>query len=487
MNVKSLAVFQAALLGLLLTQGGKVLGQTAAAPEERTSRAQLERAQRTFLIYIQDGENEYQNATNRRAQNMKLWPNNVAMTQYRLDETFTLMDGNEKVKGHQAQIGSLKKLLGEARWVNLFTTNYLALRNRAYDLQNKLLPLVNELDPATRAAIQRNSDAIRNEADPEAAAAKAISTVRVADERGTTGTLPPASPQPPPISPPSSIQKIVGDFSSNPNSPSAVDSLKSALINSASDPLSPDEAEQAIAAFRSGNIPALRDLLKKHPGNQCLAELMSQALQKAGASPQDAADYASAVRNNNSDKIQQIEAKYPGNPAFKQPEPPVLEDPSTFTLPPGAKLVGADGRVFDYTELLDPQGRLKKHFKRAAYIGAKGGQIDSEIELNCSYKESSPGSFVAITNELPETKIDWLFSIKPSLPDPSGTVTYELVNDDPAKAEFTVTSWEGPDGEKKMADLKFTVPPKPGHYDIKVHGLTTKYKSPFTIVLPVNN
>ena len=104
MNSKPLAIFQAAMLGILLAQTDRAFGQA----EERPTRAQLERIQRTFLIYIQDGENEYQNATNRHAHAIKLWQNNVAKAQFRLDETFTLMDGNQKLKGHQAQIGALR-------------------------------------------------------------------------------------------------------------------------------------------------------------------------------------------------------------------------------------------------------------------------------------------------------------------------------------------------------------------------------------------
>jgi hypothetical protein len=92
------------------------------------------------------------------------------------------------------------------------------------------------------------------------------------------------------------------------------------------------------------------------------------------------------------------------------------------------------------------------------------------------------------TNEQAGSKIEWILSIKSTQPDPSGPVTYELVNDGtPADAEFSVTSWEGPDGEKSVTDRKFTfTPPKTGGYTVKAHGRTTKYGSKFTIVQPVN-
>ena len=467
MNSKPLAIFQAAMLGILLAQTDRAFGQA----EERPTRAQLERIQRTFLIYIQDGENEYQNATNRHAHAIKLWQNNVAKAQFRLDETFTLMDGNQKLKGHQAQIGALRTFwgIGEARWVTNFTTNYLALRNRAYELQNKLNPLVNELDPAAKALLSDISKKIHDSDMPELVAHTNYDDVQNRDLSGKLFSTGSGS------SGTTSATDPLAGFFSNPNNPSAMDAAKQALQSTPSDALSPEEAQQALEFYKSGNIPGLAALVQRHPGNEYLRQLLSKALINAGLTPADAANYVNAARNHDSGAMAQIAAKYPAI----QPQAS------------GTRYVTPSGGEFDIRPFLGEDGKLKPKTVVAKYTDIKFGQIDSEVIVDADYKTLEPGTVAVQTTEEPGSRIDWRFTIKQIKSAPAGqgfTVTFQLVNDGtPADAAFAVTAWEGPDGRKDSTDNQITVMfPKPGSYVIKASGSTTKYGSKFTISQPVN-
>jgi len=85
-------------------------------------------------------------------------------------------------RSHQRRIAELKKFFREGYWVNYFTTNYLALRDRAYLLQNKLNPMLDELDPATKAWLEQQRQAIRNSSNPESTAGPALNRVKAAEE-----------------------------------------------------------------------------------------------------------------------------------------------------------------------------------------------------------------------------------------------------------------------------------------------------------------
>jgi hypothetical protein len=116
--------------------------------------------------------------------------------------------------------------------------------------------------------------------------------------------------------------------------------------------------------------------------------------------------------------------------------------------------------------------------KDAHYLDLVGGHIGTEK------------LFIWPDKVKPADEIDWVFSIKPGDEQPTADggkkVTYELVNDDPANADFEITAWEGPDGKTPSSERKFTVTfPKPGEYTVKVYGQTSKYHHDFVIPLSV--
>jgi hypothetical protein len=513
MKSTAFAFLPAALLGLLLCQGGSLPAQTA--NEERPTSAQLERAQRTFLIYIQDGENEYLNATNRKAQNFRLWQNNVATAKIRLDVVFTLMDGNSKFSGHQAQIGNLKKFFFESSAVNRFTTNYLALRNRAYDLQNKLDPLVNQLDPATRNFINDTFQQIHGGADANAVQAMGgnlVDAVRTAEARNQVisggSTPPPAAGSGGDSWQPTS-NTTVNSFLSNPNNPAAADALRLALHTSDIDPMSAEDAQLAVNAAAQGDLGTLRKLLQKYPHDPVLQALLAGLLQKTGPDPLTSAEaqrmvqaWASGDPAAIASAVKDIAAAHPNSPFFKQggslnPDsnpinssvnPNPADDPYNQAHP---KITSSTGEVIDEREWLDDQGHIKHQIIRAKYTDFKGGQIDSEKLLDSNAQKGADGSVTINPTEVAGSKIEWSFTIKETSRNPAGegfNVTFQLVNDGtPADAKFDVTGWEGPDGKKDTTDNQFTVTfPKRGKYEVKAYGQTGKYHSNFTITQPVS-
>jgi hypothetical protein len=151
-----------------------------------------------------------------------------------------------------------------------------------------------------------------------------------------------------------------------------------------------------------------------------------------------------------------------------------------------------DGKVFDDREWFDAAGKLKKQIVRTTYTGERGGKIDSERILVSDYKKEADGSYTVSQNEVPDSKIDWLFTIKETKRDAAGqgTVTYQLLNaGTPKDAAFEVTSWtcEGADVRKGSAANEITVTfPKSGHYEVQAHGVTKTYTSTFKIVLSVD-
>jgi hypothetical protein len=157
-------LLRAGCLPLLLMLGATAL---RAQPQTTYTFHQVKDDQRTFLAHIRDAENECTNGVVRRGENNRLWQNNIMKADLQLKVVFALMDGNDKVTSHQAKIGNLKKAVREAYWVNNFTTNYLALRNRAYALQNKVDPFIAQLDPALKAWLEKAREQIRNSDDPE--------------------------------------------------------------------------------------------------------------------------------------------------------------------------------------------------------------------------------------------------------------------------------------------------------------------------------
>ena len=90
MRPKTIAVFQAALLGFLLTQGRISLGQET----QRTKPGDLAVKQHIIEQYLDSGEFEYKTAIDRKATDKPLWRKDIVNAKVRLVAIFTLMDGN---------------------------------------------------------------------------------------------------------------------------------------------------------------------------------------------------------------------------------------------------------------------------------------------------------------------------------------------------------------------------------------------------------
>jgi hypothetical protein len=477
-NSKPLAVFQAAVLAVLLAQTGAAFGQADSVTN--TSYSELKDRESIFLTYIVVAENEYMNATNRRVQSNPLWQTNVVTAKIKLAVAFALMDGNSKLPAYEVLIGRLKirfpaSLIGrgEDYWKNYFRTNYTAMRTRAYELQNKLDPMVSNLPQPIQAWLIPVLKQIGGSGNPQ---------IEDPTAPGGGGIPPP----PIVVTPSAPPQTLVNDFFSQPDSAAASNAVSNALTQ-APCPLSPEEAQQAIQAAKKGDIPALVALYQKHPCNDVLKEMVRHVLIKDGRMPPADVDaYLKALTNQDDPARNGFESKYPFLKPGGGTVTPANTDAGTtdYVTPTGDK--------FDIRPFLDPNtGKLMPKTVIAHYADLIGRQIDSEVIVDADYKTVKPGTVAVHTTEEPGSKIDWRFTIKQTKSAPAGqgfTVTFQLVNDGtPADAAFAATDWEGPDGKKPSTDTQFTVTfPRPGDYVVKVYGTTTKYGSKFTISQPVH-
>jgi hypothetical protein len=302
--------------------------------------------------------------------------------------------------------------------------------------------------------------------------------------------------------PSTSIKDIINKLNTNPDDPEAIANLLTQL-QSGPNGLSRNHAQQAIDAYKSGDIRKLIALLQADPDNKTLAELLRQALINAGMSKEDADKFVEAVRRGDRRAANEIADQYPGKTQFQVPpsggpEPgsgsktPTGPGPGAELVigrppPPHTKFVDENGNVIDEHDLEDEQGNLKKRTVRTRYSDHKDGQIESEVVFDLAFQPVEAGVARVAKVEEPNSQVDWLFTITQSNTEKAGagfTSTFELVNEGKtANAEFKVTAWEGPDGRVQSSDKKFDFKfPKPGDYNIKVYG-TTKYNSKFTIPL----
>lgn len=431
----------------------------AAAEEERTSKDQLTREQRTFLIYIQDGENEYKNAVDRKVRRINLWQNNLVNAQIRLDVVFTLMDGNDKLKGHQRRIGELKKVFRETYWVNYFTTNYLALRDRAYLLQNKLNPLLDELDPATKAWLEKQRQEIRNSSNPEGTASPALNRVAAAEagQKVVTDSGGGAGGR----------MDLGGGYTYDPRTGTVYDPSGNAVPGTSLgadgrihfpsgysvDPKSGTWYDPQGNPLGTGKVGSDG---RVHLSNGSTIDPINRSGSGPGAGTGNYGGSSSGMANQN----------------------------STFIDPATGKAITLDKEWFD------AQGNLKSKRVRYTYTDYAGGHIDKEVVLKANTAPGANGAVSFTATEEEGSRIDWLLLIKENDRKPTGqgfTVTYQLVNEGtPSDAEFEVTAWEGPGGRRETSDKQFTVTfPQPGDYEAKVYGHTRKYDNKFTISLPV--
>jgi hypothetical protein len=435
---------------LLAPLVGLLASRAFCAEEERTSKDQLTREQRTFLIYIQDGENEYKNAVDRKVRRIPLWQNNIVNAQIRLDVVFTLMDGNDKLTGHQRRIGELRKFFREGYWVNYFTTNYLALRDRAYLLQNKLNPMLDELDPATKAWLEQQRQAIRNSSNPESTAGPALNRVKAAEEShrvvsdnggGSGGRM-----------------DLGGGYTYDPSTGTVYDSQGNAIPGTS---MGPD----GRIHFPSG--------YSYDPRSGTWYDSQGNPIGRGRLGPDG------RVHLPNGSTIDPFGPGSSTSNGFGTPN-----QNSTFIDPATGRAISLDKEWFD------AQGNLKPKRVRYTYTDYAGGHIDKEVVLKANTAPGANGAVNFTASEEEGSRIDWLLLIKETDRRPNGqgfTATYQLVNEGtPSDAEFEVAGWDGPGGKRDAGDRQFTVTfPQPGDYEIKAFGRTRKYDDKFTIILPV--
>ena len=489
MNSKPLAVLQAAVLGLLLAQTDRSFGQTQ--PVTNSTYRELRDRESIFLTYIVVAENECMNASSRRLQNNRLWETNVATAEIKLAVAFALMDGNDKLPGYEVLIGKLVIRFpasvfgrGEDYWKNYFRTNYTALRTRAYELQNKLDPLVSNLSPEMSRFLKQALSGIRGNQDPVKAGDDAAG--QVPQGGGAGGGANPRA--------------LMENF--DPNNQASVDAFVWGSTHTPSGALSAEDAQKAMEAAKSLDIPTLLALCQKYPGNPYLQELLKWALLKKGLiKPSESGDSFEKIVQNHPDIFQ----KYPGIGSFLNPSiggtvgPVPSSPPGTVAAgsvpPPGIKFVTPGGGEFDIRPFLGQNGELLPKTVVAHYTDIKGGQIDSEAMVDADYKTVKTDTVTVQTTEEPGSRIEWRFTIKQIKSAPAGqgfNVTFQLVNDGPPDAVFAVTAWgwDGPDAskeEKASTETQTTVTfPKRGSYVIKASGTTKKYGSKFTISQPEN-
>jgi hypothetical protein len=471
MRTKALAVFQAAFLGILLTHGGGAWGQDTAP----TTTSQLNTMQDLFDIFLKTGEQQYQTATNSKAKQDPLWQKHAVIAKIRLTVVYTMMDGNKQgVPPYESEIGRLKKFFRQEAAIKRYTDNYLALRKRADQLQREVAPLLAELSADWLNYANKTSAEIVSSRDPWT-----DSNIALKELDSTKG--PPQT------------------------NPDAADAFLQALQSAPLDPMSEADAKAYKAAYDARDLATLLSFFLAHLRNAAVADSIEKLLQTGpGAlSPAEAKRMVEAFASGDQAAISRtaadIGSTHPNNPFFKPGGALSSSALNSFGGPSGGAVFdrprkgdtinASPGQIFDEREWFDEQGRLKKKILRAGYTDFKGGQIFSEKILTSNPKKEADGSFTVTQTEEPSSGIDWLFTIKETKRAAVGqgwTVSFQLVNDDPGKAAFEVSAWEGPDGKKESSNREFTVTfPTPGKYTVKAYGKTGKYHSDFVITLPV--
>lgn len=473
MKTTTRVLLQTIPLALLLLSGGSAFGAT----EERPTRGKVELAQREFSGYINSAEYEYNKALHRKnEERSKLWQNNVANSQIKLAITFTLMGGNEKVKGHESMIAALKTFLGigEKTAVKRLETNYFALRTRAYALQDKLNPLIEQLDPEVKKWLLQKEKDIKTSSNPDGIGREAALIVEGAD-RGGKVIVGSGSGG-------SQLQDLGNGYKFDPKTGIVYGPDGKPLAGASWDP---DGKRIKLAGGYSidpatGNVYGPDGVLIDG------AKLKGGRISLPGGYSLDPATgtiYGSDGKALPGAKVVNGSVVLPSGSdsgAGSGPSPSV-----------SSKFVDSSGKSIQLEkDWFDAQGNLRAKRVRMTYTDFDGGRINSEVVLNSNAQKRPDGSFAVAPAEEEGSKIEWALIINASDRKPAGqgfSVTCQLLNEGtPKDAEFEVTAWEGPDGRKETSDKQFAVTfPKPGTYEIKAYGRTLKYDNKFTISLPI--
>jgi hypothetical protein len=457
MNMKTYAPYwhKTACLSALLTLALSALGQTELPT---TTYKQLLDEQRVFEVYIRDAEHEYRSLVNRRGASNPLWQNNCMSADLRLKVMFTLMDGNDKIVPHQQKIGELRKTFREAYWVNRFTTNYLGLRERAYSLQDRLNPFVDQLDPNLRNWLEDRLRQIATSGNPQGPGGNAI------------GLIPANKPMT--VAPSGGRTQIGGGWT--------VDDQGNVYDqNGNCVPGAHYDAEHGTVVFPNGwSYDPGKNVFYDPNGKPAAGH---PRLDSNGniVFPDFGDDYVDKEGNwHHKDGSPSSDTHGMGARGSRSDMPPA--DMNNLYVN-GRKLSPEEAKAY-----MGPNGAIKDKMLRATYTDVTGGRIDTEAWLKNDAQRRADGGLDITSTEQDDTRVSWLLSIKEAARQPAGagfTATYNLINEGaPPDAEFQVTAWEGPGGKKSTSDTSFSVTfPQSGTYDIKAYGRTRKYDNPFVI------
>ncbi len=502
MKRKLSAILTAALFGLLLGSTGRVCGQTTDDGSPTITLSDLKLDQRRFTEFLRDGQNEYMVATNRLASQNELWVNNLAKAKVLVKINLTLMDGNSSLQSEDARIAALHRTFFTQSTIDRYSTAYRSLRTQTYALEDSLRLLMDKLTPAERRLIQKWLDQIDNSKSIDDAL-KVVQDVTDKVSRSEDQG--------------SKFSENNGNDNGNGgndnsnggyNINSGADKLADGAINGDADAqsalynalvqsgLSPEDAHAAVDAAAKGDLATILRLLHKYPDNKYLQALVNR-LSESGddpLTPEETKQLIKAAQDGDLDTIRHILQNHPNHRGANDPD---LNDQDFFTdnyQPHRHGHQGGSGNNSnDQGDNLNNGGNSgnggdisapwseeekRDGRKDAHYLDFVGGHIGTEK------------LFIWPDKVKPADEIDWVFSIKPGDEQPTADggkkVTYELVNDDPANADFEITAWEGPDGKTPSSERKFTVTfPKPGEYTVKVYGQTSKYHHDFVIPLSV--
>jgi hypothetical protein len=288
-------------------------------------------------------------------------------------------------------------------------------------------------------------------------------------------------------------------------------------LQQTNDPLTPDEAKQALDALARGDLRTLLDLLKKHPNNPVLRALISQLLQQGpnGLSASDAERFIDAVLRNDEKTQREIITSNPANPSLRQygvgsgagqpggPTTTTVGGRPVAVYSPGQEptggYMGPDGRLItvpaDWGDIAweqDPNDvRKQRKGPRAdrSYIGATNTVLVAEQERFLVRTFREPNQPPLLNTETGK-RIEWIFKIQP-IGELGKKAAYELKNFSNNGEATTVRAWKLVDTSsgktvQESAGERFEFEfDAPGRYEIKAIGETTRLKSQFEISAPV--
>jgi hypothetical protein len=268
------------------------------------------------------------------------------------------------------------------------------------------------------------------------------------------------------------------------------------LLQSCRDGLTADEAARAAKAFYAGDLKTLLDLLKAHPDNPVLKEMVARLLRDLGLSPDDAVDFIGCWDRNDSGGLKRLAEKYPNalplqelagsgaTPATSPPRPPQSAAPAPVA---GAKpkatdsYVTPDGKPVDQHILkrfFNEDGSAKEGAVDVDYIGREGGQINYEQKVLFKFTRTDNPN-VWVPEEVKGERIDWALQIREVERSKDGQtwhVTYKVQNLNGGAAAFALTKWvlTDPTGQSKSAtgdQFKADITTA-GTYTVEAHGQT---------------